>query len=110
METDPKPTLCMVLKGYPRISETFISNEILLLESLGFNIHIMSMRHPREPFTHSSIEKIKARVDYLPSNIMGHVFTLAHHNMMLAAKRPRVYYKAMKKKYGTQIRTRVGLP
>ena len=27
-----KPVLVMVLKGYPRISETFISNEIELLE------------------------------------------------------------------------------
>ena len=37
------PVLVMVLKGYPRISETFISNEILLLERLGFSVRIVSM-------------------------------------------------------------------
>ncbi|MCL7487823.1 MAG: glycosyltransferase family 4 protein [Desulfobulbaceae bacterium] len=63
------PVLGMVLKGYPRISETFISNEILLLEQLGMRIRIFSMRHPREPFSHDSVKKIQARVDYLPTEL-----------------------------------------
>ncbi len=36
------PTLGYILKGYPRISETFISNEILLLEKMGFTMHLFS--------------------------------------------------------------------
>ena len=86
----------MVLKGYPRISETFISNEILLLESLGFSIHIISMREPRESFTHADVGKIKAEVQYLPSTILGHLIPLGYHNLMLALKRPGVYFKALK--------------
>ena len=31
MADAPAPVLGMILKGFPRISETFISNEILLL-------------------------------------------------------------------------------
>ena len=58
-----KPVLGMILKGYPRISETFMSNEILLLEELGFFIHIFSMRLPRESFSHESVKKIRAPVD-----------------------------------------------
>lgn len=61
----------MILKGYPRISETFISNEIRLLEQRGVKIHIISMRKPREDFTHKSIAEIKAEVSYLPSTIEG---------------------------------------
>ena len=45
-----RPVLGMILKGYPRISETFISNEIELLEAQGFDIRILSMRKPRESF------------------------------------------------------------
>ncbi len=63
------PVLGMVLKGYPRISETFISNEILLLEELGIRIRIFSMRHPREQFCHDSVKKIRARVEYLPTEL-----------------------------------------
>ena len=106
MEKNVPPTLCMVLKGYPRISETFIANEILLLESLGFHIHIMSMRHPRETFTHASVKNIKASVDYLPSTILNHLLTLGYHNLMLALKKPKVYLKAVKKAAVRWMRTR----
>ena len=106
MDNKTGQTLCMVLKGYPRISETFISNEILLLESLGFNIHIISMRHPRESFSHASIKKIKARVDYLPSSIMNNILPLGFHNVMLALKKPGVYFKALKKAGVRWLRTR----
>jgi glycosyltransferase involved in cell wall biosynthesis len=61
--------LGMVLKGFPRISETFISNEILLLERLGIPIRIFSMRLPREPFCHPSVRAIGAPVFYLPTDL-----------------------------------------
>lgn len=62
-----KPVMGMVLKGYPRISETFISNEIRLLEEKGISVHIFSMRNPRESFTHKSVQSIRAGVTYLPT-------------------------------------------
>ncbi len=82
------PVLGMILKGYPRISETFISNEILLLEKLGFNLHLFSMRKPREDFTHESVKKIRARVDYLPETLIKPLPRLLYHNLILASKRP----------------------
>ncbi len=69
MSNTNTPVLGMILKGYPRISETFISNEIRLLEKRGVKIHIISMRKPREAFTHKSVEEIKAEVSYLPSEL-----------------------------------------
>jgi glycosyltransferase involved in cell wall biosynthesis len=90
------PVLGLVLKGYPRISETFISNEILLLERRGIRIHIFSMRHPRERFTHASVKQIQARVDYLPHTILGHLPRLLAHNGRLALRQPRRYRHALK--------------
>ena len=72
-----------------------ISNEILLLESLGFSIHIISMRYPRESFTHAGVGRIKADVQYLPSTILGHLLPLCYHNLILALTRPRVYFRAL---------------
>ncbi len=90
-------TLGMILKGYPRISETFISNEILLLENLGFKIHIFSMRQPREPFCHDSVNKIKAKVDYLPETLLKPLPEFLYHNIRLAVKKPRLYSEAFRK-------------
>ena len=58
-----QPVLGMILKGYPRISEAFISNEIALMEKLGFSVHIYSMHRPRENFSHESVKQIRATVD-----------------------------------------------
>jgi glycosyltransferase involved in cell wall biosynthesis len=84
-----RPVLGMVLKGYPRISETFISNEILLLEQLGFAVRIFSMRRGRESFTHDSVARIRAGVDYLPDTFLRNAQRLIYPNLCLALRRPR---------------------
>jgi glycosyltransferase involved in cell wall biosynthesis len=83
-----RPVLGVVLKGYPRISETFISNEILLLEQLGFAVHIISMRPGRERVTHASVRRIRARVDYLPETFLRNPHRLLFHGACMALRRP----------------------
>ncbi|MDH3535691.1 MAG: glycosyltransferase family 4 protein [Gammaproteobacteria bacterium] len=55
-----------VLKGYPRLSETFIAQEILALEQRGLGIRIISLRHPTDVHYHAIHEEINASVSYLP--------------------------------------------
>lgn len=86
----------MVLKGYPRISETFISNEIRLLEKMGFKIHIYSMRAPRENFSHDSIKEIEAKVTYLPSSMIWGLPAFLWYNIRLFARMPKRYIKCLK--------------
>jgi len=100
------PVLGMVLKGYPRISETFISNEILLLEQLGIQIRIFSMRHPREPFFHESVSKIKARVDYLPTELFLEFPRLLMPASILAVRQPGPFLAALNKAGERFSRTR----
>jgi glycosyltransferase involved in cell wall biosynthesis len=106
MTSPTKPILGMILKGYPRISETFISNEIYLLEKLGFPIHLFSMRQPRENFTHASVTRIKADVDYLPETLLRPLPRLIYHNFLLALQKPAVYAKALKTAVQRFLRTR----
>ena len=94
--TPPKTTVGMILKGYPRISETFIANEILLLERLGFKVHIFSMRQPREAFAHATISEIRAKVDYLPENLLAPLPIFLWHNLRLLLRRPRAYLTALR--------------
>ena len=55
-----------VLKGYPRLSETFIAQEIRSLEQLGLDIHIVSLRHPTDRVPHPVHREIRAPALYLP--------------------------------------------
>lgn len=100
------PVLGMILKGYPRISETFISNEILLLERLGFSIRIFSMRHPREPFSHESVKQIRAEVDYLPQTLWRPLPRFLYHNILLALQKPGTYVRALRTAVRRFFRTR----
>jgi glycosyltransferase involved in cell wall biosynthesis len=55
-----------LLKGYPRLSETFIAQEIRGLEEAGVAIRIVSLRHPTDRKTHPITAEIRAPVAYLP--------------------------------------------
>ena len=58
--------IAFVLKGYPRLSETFIANEIQALEKRGLDIRIVSLRYPSDARTHPVHGEIRASVHYLP--------------------------------------------
>jgi glycosyltransferase involved in cell wall biosynthesis len=58
--------IAVVVKGYPRLSETFIAQEILGLERRGLSLTIISLRHPTDPAMHEIHREIRAPVIYLP--------------------------------------------
>jgi glycosyltransferase involved in cell wall biosynthesis len=61
-----KQKFVFILKGYPRLSETFIAQEILALEKRGIPIEIVSLRHPTDKYQHPVHREIAAPVSYLP--------------------------------------------
>ena len=55
-----------MVKGYPRLSETFVAQEIEGLEHRGFELDIVSLRHPTDEHIHPVHERVRASVLYLP--------------------------------------------
>jgi len=70
--------VAFVLKGYPRLSETFIAQEIRALEQRGLDIRIVSLRHPTDTDTHPVHREIQAPILYLPEYL--------HHEPVRAAR------------------------
>jgi glycosyltransferase involved in cell wall biosynthesis len=58
--------VAIVLKGYPRLSETFIAQEIAALERRGLDALIVSLRFPTDDRAHPVHREIRAPVLYLP--------------------------------------------
>jgi glycosyltransferase involved in cell wall biosynthesis len=58
--------MLVLLKGYPRLSETFIAQELLGLEQAGFELAIVAMRRPTDKKRHPVHDEIRATVGYLP--------------------------------------------
>lgn len=95
-----------VLKGYPRTSETFIANEIHLLEEAGRRLVIFSLKRLEGQKRHAVVDRIKAPVIYLPEaepmtgsrkftwlrrNLPG--FVSDHRSLFL--RRPAVYLRTL---------------
>jgi hypothetical protein len=62
----PGRPIAFVLKGYPRLSETFIAQEIRALEERGLDIRIVSLRRPTDRANHPIHREIRAPLLYLP--------------------------------------------
>jgi glycosyltransferase involved in cell wall biosynthesis len=60
------PRVAVVLKGWPRLSETFIAQEIAGLEARGVALEIWSLRRPTDKVRHPVHDRVVGRTVYLP--------------------------------------------
>ncbi|MDE2396334.1 MAG: glycosyltransferase, partial [Burkholderiales bacterium] len=76
-----------VLKRYPRLTETFILNEIRAMERLGEQLHIFSLLPPEPPPHHPTVAEVRASVHAPPSGWREtlRVFGAAHASMLVAS-------------------------
>lgn len=58
--------IAVILKGWPRLSETFIARELEALEARGLTLSLWSLRHPTDKATHPVHGRVKGAVAYLP--------------------------------------------
>ncbi|WP_430475274.1 glycosyltransferase family 4 protein [Thalassospira lucentensis] len=64
-----RDSLAIVVKGYPRLSETFIAQEILGIQQASIPYRIVSLRHPTDKKRHPINDRIAGDVDYLPEYV-----------------------------------------
>jgi hypothetical protein len=67
----PGLKIAYVLKMFPRLSETFVLNEILELERCGCEVVIFSLKKPNEGRFHPRVSQLKARVIRLSASGLG---------------------------------------
>ena len=84
--------VAFVLKGYPRLSEAFIAQEIAALERRGLELMIVSLRRPTDDRQHPVHREIKAQLEYLPEYL--HRQPLRVWRAWLAVRRFDSYKKA----------------
>ena len=69
-----QPSIAIIVKGYPRLSETFVAQEIHAFEQRGMNLSIVSLRLPTDTTTHSIHQDIHTPVLYLPEYLYQQPF------------------------------------
>ena len=64
--TDMSAPLAVLVKGWPRLSETFIAQELVALEEAGHRFDIWSLRYPTDKKRHPLHDRLQAHIRYLP--------------------------------------------
>src|SRR2546425_1647288 len=75
---EQKPTIGYVVSTWPRLSQTFVLNEILALERRGLPVRIFSIKDPRGEPVHAKLAKVRAPVAYLSFRRHGRPILLAN--------------------------------
>lgn len=89
-------TVGYIPKGFPRISETFVSNEILELERLGMDIRLFPLFKPGETGVQPSARAVRAPLRYVPQHVLRALHRVIPAHVALACKRPRAYWRALR--------------
>jgi glycosyltransferase involved in cell wall biosynthesis len=81
------PVIGIVVKRWPRLSETFVLSEILGLERAGLRLRIYALMDPHEPTAHGTVDDVAAPVSYLRTGTRAdlRVLFLAQLALLLAA-------------------------
>jgi len=102
---DRRP-IAYVVKRYPRLTETFILNEIRAMERLGFPLEIFSLLPPEPPPHHPMVAEVKARVTHVPAAWPAKLGALARGHAVTLATSPVGYGRA----FGHAVRRSLGSP
>jgi glycosyltransferase involved in cell wall biosynthesis len=68
LNASPRSDLAIVVNGFPRLSETFVLQELLELERLGLRLHLFALRRPGEVVQQDALSQLRATVEYLPES------------------------------------------
>jgi glycosyltransferase involved in cell wall biosynthesis len=106
MPKSDQHTIAYIMKEFPRLSETFIMNEVRILEGMGLNITVFSVKQPPSSAKqHETLRQMKSGITYLPpvtslsgSSLLGWLwlnfpkFLGCHYRLF--RQRPEVYLEA----------------
>lgn len=86
----------VLVKIYPKLSETFILEELLGLERLGERLHVFALQPPTDAVSHDAVARVAAPVTYLPELRPRRFAAFAVAHLALAATAPLRYLSALR--------------
>src|SRR5690349_16194559 len=114
-----KGTIAYVLKGYPRLTDTFITSEVYRMEQQGLRLHVFVIKPCTEPVPSDLLEKIAAKPVYMPettsmskSSLFGWLSANLKHFLpslrRMAGKHPIGVLRAAGAAFAHAVRARKG--
>ena len=95
MKNIPPQKIGYVVKMFPRLSETFIRNEILELERQGLPLRIFSLKRPTEADVRLAGEGVQAPITYLPERVYQEPLRVLRAQLGVLRRYPRGYRRML---------------
>jgi glycosyltransferase involved in cell wall biosynthesis len=84
-----------ILRSYPRLSQTFILNELLALERLGLRLQIFPIINPHEALVQHDVARLRAPAHYLETALARSRRAIVMEHLLVAASAPRRYLSTL---------------
>jgi glycosyltransferase involved in cell wall biosynthesis len=82
-----------IVRSWPRLSQTFVLNEVLALERRGVDLAIFSLVHSHEATVQPHVRDVRAHVRYLDGRRSGRRNALQHLRLLIGS--PVAYARAL---------------
>src|SRR5256712_4431398 len=92
-DSTQSPTVGYIVSAWPRLSETFILNEVLAVERSGGSLRIFSIKDSDGEPVHARVAQVRARVHYL--SVGGCWKSALQANLRLFFRQPGRYCRAL---------------
>ncbi len=102
-ETDRKPVVGYLVSAWPRLSETFILNEVLAAERLGTALRLFSLKDPGPAPVHDKVRQVRARLYCLAGS--RHLKSAVLPSLRLLSRHPVRYFRTLREviRHGRRI-------
>ncbi len=89
------PPLGLLVKVFPKITETFILEEVLGLEKLGVALRLYTLADPTDSLTHGAVAGVAAPLVQVPDSPRGQGYSFAARHLRLFLTAPLRYLSAL---------------
>lgn len=89
-------SLAVLVKTWPKLSETFILEEVLGLERAGLALRLYSLEPPSDEIQHPVVAQVRAPLVCVPRLAMRHALGYAWRHLRLATAAPLRYVQALR--------------
>lgn len=95
----PTPARCVavLVKRFPKLSETFVLEEVLGMERLGVPLRIYTLAPPSDGLVHPAVAQVRAPVVQVPPTPLRQPLRFASRHLREAATAPWRYLRALGK-------------
>ncbi|WP_075935953.1 glycosyltransferase, partial [Halosegnis longus] len=91
------------LGAFPKLSESFVLNEIYELEQNGHNVAVCALNNPNEDIVHEEFDELDVPINYIPTPSYTDITALASTKALHPRILKGIFYRASPKQHAANL-------